>query len=180
MKKIVREQRKGQAAMEFLMTYGWAILAAIIAIGVLAYFGVFSPSRLAGPAGLVGPPFNLDDFNINNDDTNGDYITMIVTQNLGESITLSTTTADGSGSATDGFAFILPDGTACAISDTGSIIDATTPGAWTSGTQVTITATCATDAWASGDAVRGDITIRYASSGGLAQVSQGNLRGTSQ
>lgn len=36
------QNKKGQAAMEFLMTYGWAILAAIIAIGVLAYFGVFS------------------------------------------------------------------------------------------------------------------------------------------
>lgn len=38
-------ERRGQAAMEFLMTYGWAILAAVIAIAVLAYFGVFSPSR---------------------------------------------------------------------------------------------------------------------------------------
>lgn len=28
-------------AMEFLMTYGWAILVAIIAIGILTYFGVF-------------------------------------------------------------------------------------------------------------------------------------------
>lgn len=37
--------KKGQLAMEFLMTYGWAILASIIAIGVLAYFGVFSPSK---------------------------------------------------------------------------------------------------------------------------------------
>ncbi len=36
---------KGQAAMEFLMTYGWAILAAIIAIGVLSYFGIFSPGN---------------------------------------------------------------------------------------------------------------------------------------
>ena len=35
--------KKAQAAMEFLMTYGWAILAAVIVIGVLAYFGVFSP-----------------------------------------------------------------------------------------------------------------------------------------
>lgn len=29
--------------MDFIMTYGWAILAAIIVIGVLGYFGVFSP-----------------------------------------------------------------------------------------------------------------------------------------
>jgi hypothetical protein len=35
--------RKGQAAMEFLMTYGWAILIAIIAIAALIAFGVFNP-----------------------------------------------------------------------------------------------------------------------------------------
>ena len=39
------EARKGQAAMEFLMTYGWAILVVLIAIGALAYFGVLSPER---------------------------------------------------------------------------------------------------------------------------------------
>jgi hypothetical protein len=34
--------KKSQAAMEFLMTYGWAILVVLVAIGVLAYFGVFN------------------------------------------------------------------------------------------------------------------------------------------
>lgn len=38
--------KKGQAAMEFLMTYGWAILVVLIAIGALAYFGVLSPDNL--------------------------------------------------------------------------------------------------------------------------------------
>ncbi|MFH2019854.1 MAG: hypothetical protein ABIJ34_00415 [archaeon] len=38
--------RKGQAAMEFLMTYGWAILVVIAAIAALAYFGVLDPARL--------------------------------------------------------------------------------------------------------------------------------------
>ncbi|MFC1768672.1 hypothetical protein ACFLZX_02815 [Nanoarchaeota archaeon] len=37
--------KKGQAAMEFLMTYGWAILVVLIAIGALAYFGVLSPDK---------------------------------------------------------------------------------------------------------------------------------------
>ena len=37
---------KAQAAMEFLMTYGWAILVVLIVIGALAYFGVLSPSTL--------------------------------------------------------------------------------------------------------------------------------------
>ncbi|MFH1323650.1 MAG: hypothetical protein ABIH64_00230 [Nanoarchaeota archaeon] len=31
--------------MEFLMTYGWAILVVLIAIGALAYFGVLSPEK---------------------------------------------------------------------------------------------------------------------------------------
>lgn len=38
-------KRKAQAAMEFLMTYGWAILVVLAAIGALAYFGVLSPDR---------------------------------------------------------------------------------------------------------------------------------------
>jgi uncharacterized protein (UPF0333 family) len=38
--------KKGQAAMEFLMTYGWAILVVLAAIAALAYFGVLSPSKI--------------------------------------------------------------------------------------------------------------------------------------
>jgi len=45
---------KGQAAMEFLMTYGWAILAAIIVIGVLAIY--FRPSTLTSNSVIVTAP----------------------------------------------------------------------------------------------------------------------------
>ncbi len=38
--------KKGQAAMEFLMTYGWAILVVIIAISTLIYFGILDFSSL--------------------------------------------------------------------------------------------------------------------------------------
>ena len=31
--------------MEFLMTYGWAILVVLAAIAALAYFGVLSPEK---------------------------------------------------------------------------------------------------------------------------------------
>jgi len=37
--------KKGQAAMEFLMTYGWAILVVLLCIGALAYFGVLDPRK---------------------------------------------------------------------------------------------------------------------------------------
>lgn len=48
-------KKKGQAAMEFLMTYGWAILAAIIVIGVLAVY--FRPGTLTQDSVLVTAPF---------------------------------------------------------------------------------------------------------------------------
>ena len=49
--------RKAQAAMEFLMTYGWAILVVLVAVGALAYFGVLSPdnflpNRCTLPSGI--------------------------------------------------------------------------------------------------------------------------------
>ncbi|MBU0665890.1 MAG: hypothetical protein ABIC91_04660 [Nanoarchaeota archaeon] len=37
--------KKGQAALEFLTTYGWAFLIILVMIGALAYFGVLSPER---------------------------------------------------------------------------------------------------------------------------------------
>ena len=37
--------KRSQAALEFIMTYGWAILVVLVAIGALAYFGVLSPDK---------------------------------------------------------------------------------------------------------------------------------------
>lgn len=36
---------KGQAAMEYLMTYGWAILLLVIVLSVLFASGIFTPSQ---------------------------------------------------------------------------------------------------------------------------------------
>jgi hypothetical protein len=41
--------KKGQGFMEWAGTYGWAILSAVIVIGVLFYFGVFSPDTYQIP-----------------------------------------------------------------------------------------------------------------------------------
>ncbi|MFH1916642.1 MAG: hypothetical protein ABIJ21_05225 [Nanoarchaeota archaeon] len=41
-----RKRKKGQAALEFLTTYGWAFLIVLVMIGALSYFGVLDPSRL--------------------------------------------------------------------------------------------------------------------------------------
>ncbi|MFA5091717.1 MAG: hypothetical protein WC483_03955 [Candidatus Paceibacterota bacterium] len=38
--------RRGQAAVEYLMTYGWVVLALVIVIGVLFSTGIFSPNYM--------------------------------------------------------------------------------------------------------------------------------------
>ena len=45
--------RKGQGAMEYLMTYGWAILVVIIVGVVLWQMGIFNPSGGTSP-GMIG------------------------------------------------------------------------------------------------------------------------------
>jgi putative component of membrane protein insertase Oxa1/YidC/SpoIIIJ protein YidD len=49
------EKRKGQSAMEYLMTYGWAILVIIIVIAVLFYIGVLNPRNVT-PSSCTFPP----------------------------------------------------------------------------------------------------------------------------
>ena len=64
--KIINiKSTKSQAAMEFLMTYGWAILVVLVAVSTLAYFGVLSPDRfLPGkcqlPPGILCTGFKLN------------------------------------------------------------------------------------------------------------------------
>ena len=56
--------RKSQAAMEFLMTYGWAIVVVLAAIGALAYFKVISPQDfLTGHTIFQNSIQNIDDAN---------------------------------------------------------------------------------------------------------------------
>ncbi len=50
-------QKRGQAAMEFVMTYGWALIAAIIVVALVAYFGIFSPASITGNVVAVSAPF---------------------------------------------------------------------------------------------------------------------------
>jgi hypothetical protein len=48
------KQHKAQSAMEYLMTYGWAILIIAVVLGALFSLGVFSGSNLLGNACVAG------------------------------------------------------------------------------------------------------------------------------
>jgi hypothetical protein len=48
---------KGQTAIEYLMTYGWAILIILIVAGVLAYYGIIRPFFLSNETYIENPRF---------------------------------------------------------------------------------------------------------------------------
>ncbi len=86
-------RRKGQAAMEFLMTYGWAILAAIIVIGILGYY-YFSSDVLTPKASVVNPPFYL---NAQNANTTG--VLLELKNNGGETYNITDVAISGCGNS---------------------------------------------------------------------------------
>ncbi len=49
--------RKGQSALEYMMTYGWAILVIVIVAAVLYSLGIFSPSSSIGTGSTGFAPF---------------------------------------------------------------------------------------------------------------------------
>ena len=53
---------KGQAAIEFLVTYGWAILGVLITIGTLSYFGIFNTQRYVNDVCYFGDQMTCEDY----------------------------------------------------------------------------------------------------------------------
>lgn len=89
------EKKKGQASMEFLMTYGWAILAAVLAISVLAYYGVFSPGKSLPNICLINNPLGCDEYQVN---TTG--VRIILRNGAGDSLNVTNFSVSGCGSTT--------------------------------------------------------------------------------
>ncbi|MBT4136185.1 hypothetical protein HOD75_01805 [archaeon] len=82
--------KKAQAAMEFMMTYGWAILAAVIAIGVLGYMGVFTPGTT--DTAIVSSPFYV---NAHNAQAGG--VNLELKNNGGETYNITSVVVSGCG-----------------------------------------------------------------------------------
>jgi hypothetical protein len=79
------KSKNGQAAMEFLMTYGWAILVVIIAITALASFGVLSPGKLLPTSCIFETGISCDDSYIT-----PSHFLIVVTNGFGRDVVFST------------------------------------------------------------------------------------------
>ena len=92
-------EKRGQAALEFLMTYGWAILAVVIVVALLAAFGVFRPKapNVCGHAGVIETGLTCPDLKV---DSSGN-VTLKIGNGFGEDITINaiSVTLDVAGSS---------------------------------------------------------------------------------
>jgi len=73
--------KKGQAAIEFLVTYGWAIMAAMVVIGALTYFGMTNPSTSLPDKCIFSNAFGCKDYQLTES-----TIRLKVTNTIGETI----------------------------------------------------------------------------------------------
>ena len=76
--------KKGQAAMEFMMTYGWAILVVLIAIAALAFFGVLNPGGFFPNSCTVQSGVGCEDFKVSG---GADTVQVLLVNGLGDDLT---------------------------------------------------------------------------------------------
>ncbi|MBD3208884.1 hypothetical protein GF367_00510 [Candidatus Woesearchaeota archaeon] len=157
--------KKGQAAMEFLMTYGWAILVVLAAIGALAYFGVLSPGNLLPEKTTFKAPFlNTESAVIT---IGGGNISVQVpfTNGQGKSVTIN----ESAGASSTGD---------CNVAAAGVSADDATP---TNGQAFVLTWACGNpNSLQSGDKFKADLSFTYKTDTGLNRVHSGEVVGKIQ
>lgn len=75
------KKKKSQAAVEFLVTYGWAFLGVMISVAALVYFGVFDTDKYVKDSCDFGNQLSCEDYILSGDD-----LTVLWSNNFGTSI----------------------------------------------------------------------------------------------
>lgn len=145
--------KKGQAAMEFLMTYGWAILVVLAAIGALAYFGVLSPDTLLPERTTFQAPLtNVDTAYI---DSSTGAIEIAFSNNVGYDINVT-----GTGNVT---ALEVANTDVLSV-DCGSPTLTVPSGLVNNNDRFTVKWDCGSPSWTAGERVKATLNFEYINS----------------
>jgi hypothetical protein len=80
-------EKKGQAALEFLTTYGWAFMVILVMIGALAYFGILNPQNLVRDQCMSTAGIDCVAGSVEAGATSGEgYINLTFTNNIGKQL----------------------------------------------------------------------------------------------
>ena len=150
-------KKRGQAAMEFLMTYGWALLVVLVAIGALAFFGVLNPGQFLPSTCTITPGISCNAF----------QATAIVTANDG---TVTLVLQNGMGVDLESFEVTMP-----SICGATIFTDAGGDDILSDGEEDSFSSGAACDTGTEGSRLKEDISISYDVSGGLSHTKTGQL-----
>jgi len=153
----MKNYKKSQAAMEFLMTYGWAILVVLVAIGALAYFGFLNPDRFLPSKCTLGAGLTCVDHRA---DGSTNAVDIIIRNGLGYDLTGVAITLEG-----------CP--TVAAIAAGDCALAATT---MNNGDQCTFRSAACTAGLTDGAKFSADLTVDYVNAEtGLAHSTEGAI-----
>jgi len=76
-----KSNKKGQAAIEYLVTYSWAFLVILGAVGTLMYFDAFNPSKWIPDDCDFGEQLNCIDFFVGTDEVTDESILVLKFRN---------------------------------------------------------------------------------------------------
>jgi hypothetical protein len=66
---MFKRSKKGQAALEYMITYGWAFVVIIAAISVLGYFGFLNPNKYIPESCEFGEQLKCVDYYVDSNET---------------------------------------------------------------------------------------------------------------
>jgi len=119
--------KRGQGAMEYLMTYGWAILVVMIVGVVLWQLGIFNPPASTTVTKFVKiRPLNPGQIEQKADATN-DGLSVVFVNLAGDTVHIKNIDVNYTsppGTCTPDGTVTLPDGTSRTIANTGNLQDA--------------------------------------------------------
>ncbi len=163
MNKTSFKGKRGQAAIEFLVTYGWAIMAAMLVIGALTYFGITNPATSLPDKCVFSNAFECEDFIIN-----GTVMKLKLINTAGQSVFGTGATGTINASFTDS------GGGTCIVIGTPLSLDP----------EAILEITCTNPPgypFTSREKAKVKLTITYAKNyGGFSQVSLGEIYSTAQ
>lgn len=79
--------KRGQAAIEFLTTYGWAMILILVMIGAIVYFGFLKPTNFVSDSCTTGNDLGCSDYVVYNE-----RATLALVNNVGKTINITNVT----------------------------------------------------------------------------------------
>lgn len=146
------------------MTYGWAILVVLIAIGALAYFGVLNPGRFLPASCTITPGISCEDFQaVDTTDT----VSITLRNGMGDDLSNVSISVNEPDSTTTVCNLTCSSGCTGAGSDTMADGQLAT---WTSAV-----CTGGNGVGTQGSRFKADILFTYTGSGGLSHTKTGSM-----